>query len=138
MREDRMTTPSLVGTWALVRGTLTAADGTPRPAPYGPMGMGRVSFTSDGRMVAVVCDTRPEVPAGSAREYNSYCGTYAFDGKRLVTKVFANSDAARLGADQIRDISFNGKYLIMRPPPIVVPGKPTEQREIWWEKISDV
>lgn len=133
-----MATPSLVGTWALVRGTCTAADGTPRPQPYGPMGMGRVSFSADGQMVAVVCDVRPELPAGATREYNSYCGTYTFDGKRLVTQVFANSDAGRLSADQVRDIRFEGKYLIMRPPPRTVPGGPTEQREIWWKKISDV
>ena len=133
-----MTTPSLVGTWALVRGTCTAADGSPRPVPYGPMGMGRVSFTADGRMVAVVCDSRPELPADTPREYNSYCGTYTFDGKRLVTKVFANSDPDRLSADQVRDIHFEGKYLVMRPPPRAVPGKPAEQREIWWEKIADV
>ncbi len=133
-----MTTPSLVGTWALVRGTCTAADGTPRPTPYGPMGMGRVSFTEDGRMVAVVCDSRPELPAGSAREYNSYCGTYTFDGHRLVTKVFANSDTSRLSADQVRDIRFEGKYLVMRPPARLMPAGSSEQREIWWEKIADV
>ena len=137
-----MTTPTLtgtflIGTWALVRGTCIAADGTPRPAPYGPKGMGRVSFTADGRMVAVVCDCDPDL-TGSPREYNSYCGTYGFDGGRLVTKVFANSDAARLGADQVRDIRLEGKYLVMRPPPRIVPGKPAEQREIWWEKIADV
>jgi hypothetical protein len=89
-------------------------------------------------MVAVVCDSRPELPAGAEREYNSYCGTYTFDGARLVTKVFANSDPDRLGGDQVRDIRFEGKYLVMRPPARLVPGKPAEQREIWWEKIADV
>ena len=133
-----MTTPMLIGTWALVRGTLTAADGTPRPPPYGPMGMGRVSFSADGRMVAVVCDCQPELPADTAREYNSYCGTYRFDGRQLVTTVFANSDPGRLAADQLRDIRFEGKYLVMRPPPRSIPGQPAEQREIWWEKIADV
>ena len=133
-----MTIQSLVGTWALVRGTCTATDGTPRPQPYGPKGMGRVSFAPDGVMVAVVCDVRPELPPGMAREYNSYCGTYTFDGQRLVTKVFANSDATRLAADQVRDIRFEGKYLVMRPPPRQIPGQPAEQREIWWEKIADV
>lgn len=128
---------TLVGTWGLVRGTLTASDGTPRPAPYGPMAMGRVSFTADGRMVAVVCDCRPELPPGITREYNSYCGTYTFDGRRLVTKVFANSDPARLGADQVRDIRFDGRFLVMRPPARVVDGGVSEQREIWWEKLSD-
>lgn len=134
-----MTIPTLVGTWALMRGSLTASDGTPRPAPYGgPMGMGRVSFTADGRMIAVVCDCRPELPAEETREYNSYCGTYTFDGTRLVTRVFANSDPRRLASDQVRDIRFEGKFLVMRPPPITEPGKATLQREIWWEKIADV
>jgi len=133
-----MTIPSLVGTWALVRGTCTAADGSVRPTPYGPMGMGRVSFTEDGRMVAVVCDSRPELPANAAREYNSYCGTYTFDGHRLVTKVFANSDPSQLSADQVRDIRFEGKYLVMRPPARLMPDGSSEQREIWWEKIADV
>ncbi len=133
-----MTARTLVGTWALVRGTCTAIDGTPRPEPYGPMGLGRVSFTADGRMVAVVCDTRPKIPVDGQREYNSYCGTYTFDGRRLITKVFANSDPGRLSVDQVRDIHFEGKYLVMRPPPRTLPGQPAEQREIWWEKIADV
>ena len=133
-----MTSNALVGTWALVRGRCTAADGSDRPAPYGPMGMGRVSFTSDGRMMAVVCDGRPELPQGIEREYNSYCGTYTFDGRRLVTKVFACSDPGRLSPDQVRDIRFEGRFLVMRPPPRKVAGQPDEQREIWWERIADV
>ncbi len=129
-----MTAQSLVGTWALLRGTCTAADGTPRPEPYGPKGMGRVSFSAEGHMVAVVCDCRADLPGGIEREYNSYCGTYTFDGNRLVTKVFANSDSRRLSADQSRDIRFEGRYLVMRPPQ----SANGDQREIWWEKIADV
>lgn len=132
-----MKKPHLVGTWALLRGTCTADDGTPRPTPYGPMGMGRVSFSAAGHMIAVVCDCRPDLPAGVTREYNSYCGTYTFDGQRLVTKVFANSDPARLSVDQVRDIHFEGEYLVMRPPARVIPGQPSEQREVWWKKIAD-
>lgn len=133
-----MTTQKLIGTWALLRGTCTAADGTPRPEPYGPQGMGRVSFSPDGYMVAVVCDCRTDLPSGAEREYNSYCGAYTFDGRRLVTKVFANSDPRRLGADQVRDIRFEGDLLVMRPPPSAEPGRVGDQREIWWEKIADV
>lgn len=133
-----MATPNLIGTWALVHGTCTAADGTQRPQPYGPQGIGRISFSTDGHVVAVVCDCRDELPAGLEREYNSYCGTYTFDGQRLVTKVFANSDPTRLSADQIRDIRFEDRFLVMRPPPSQEPGRVGDQREIWWEKIADV
>lgn len=131
-----MTTTSLIGTWALVRGVCTAADGSPRPTPYGPQGMGRISFSADGHMVAVVCDCRDDLPEGAKREYNSYCGTYTFDGRRLVTKVFANSDPRRLSADQVRDIHFDGDLLVMRPPPITEPGRVGDQRALWWKKIA--
>ena len=57
----------------------------------------------DGRMVAVLCDVRPQLPADDEeREYSSYCGNYTFDGTMLVTRVDAASDRSRLGGDQIR------------------------------------
>ena len=63
----------IVGTWRLVRGTATAADGTVLPPPYGDeKGMGRVTFNADGRMMAVLCDGRATLPAGTEREYNFY------------------------------------------------------------------
>ncbi|HEX4892630.1 MAG TPA: lipocalin-like domain-containing protein [Hyphomicrobiaceae bacterium] len=130
-------TKSIVGTWRLVKGYATAPDGTALPPPYGgEKGMGRVTFNADGRMMAVLCDGRSEMPAGMAREYNSYCGNYTFDGKRLVTKVDACSDPARLSSDQIRDVRFEGDFMILRPPVRDIGGKAT-QRELWWEKISD-
>ena len=130
---------SIVGTWALVRGTHTAADGTALAVPYGgPLGLGRVTFTADGRMVAVMCDGRPTLPPGMAREYGSYCGTYTFDGKRLVTKVFANSDPSRFDADQVRDVRFEGALMVLRPPPRATGAGPVGQRELWWQKIAAV
>jgi hypothetical protein len=112
--------------------------GTPRPGPYGPKGMGRVGFSPDGQMVAVVCGCRAEPPAGIEREHSSHCGTYSIDGKRLTTKVFANSDPRRLSADQIREIHFERKFLVMRPPPSTDPGRIGDQQEIWWEKIAEI
>ena len=76
---------SIVGTWRLVRATATDLDGNPRPPPYGPKAMGRVTLDAEGRMMAVLCDGRAEMPAGQPRDYASYCGNYRFDGSRLVT-----------------------------------------------------
>ena len=110
-------------------------DGKPLPAPYGGKGMGRVAFTAEGRMMAVTCDARPELPPGTSRAYSSYCGNYTFDGKRLVTRVDASSDPARIGSDQVREVSFEGDTMILRPPP-----RPTdageEYREISWVRLS--
>jgi hypothetical protein len=129
---------SIVGTWRLVRATATAADGTGLPAPYGgDKAMGRATFNADGRMMAVLCDGRPELPPREAREYASYCGNYRFDGTRLVTRVDAASDPARLGSDQVRDVRFEGELMVLRPP-LRAYAAGTEQRELWWEKIATV
>ena len=88
--------PSIVGTWKLVRAVARDGSGATLPEPYGGKGIGRVTFTADGRMQSMVCDGRKEMPAGVARDYSSYCGNYTFDGTRLVTRVDAASDPSRL------------------------------------------
>lgn len=126
--------PSIVGTWRLVKAEAHDANGRPLPTPYGGKGMGRVTFNAEGRMAAVVVDGRPELPADVKRDYSSYCGNYTFDGARLITRVDAASDPSRLGGDQVREVSFDGDFMVLRPPP-----RPSgEHRVLTWEKISEV
>jgi len=127
--------PSIVGTWKLVQATAQDAAGAALPAPYGQKGLGRVTFTADGRMMSVVCDGRPELPAGASREYSSYCGNYSFDGARLVTRVDAASDPSRIGSDQVRGVRFEGGHMILTPPPRRTGGG-EEFREITWQRIA--
>lgn len=128
----------VVGTWRLVQGICTGDDGALLPPPYGgEKAMGRVTLNADGRMVAVLCDGRPTLPEGERREYTSYCGSYTFDGKQLITRVDACSDPARFGTDQIRDVSFDGDLMVLRPPARVVDGV-TQHRVLRWEKIAGV
>jgi hypothetical protein len=126
---------SIVGTWKLVAVAAHDGTGNPLPAPYGPQFMGRVTFNADGRMMAVLCDGRPSLPDGTARDYASYCGNYRFDGSRLITRVDAASDAARLGTDPVREVRFEGDRMILRPPPRPR-GDVTEQRELSWQRIA--
>jgi len=127
----------IVGTWRLVAATARDAQGKPVAVPYGPKMMGRLILNADGRMMAVLCDGRPTLPDGMVRDYSSYCGNYVFDGTRLVTRVDAASDPARIGTDQVRDIRFEGERMILRPPPRPV-GSDSQQRELYWERISPV
>ena len=127
--------PSIVGTWKLAHAAARDAAGATLPSPYGPKAMGRVTFTSDGRMMSVVCDGRPDLPSGASRDYSSYCGNYTFDGSRLVTKVDAASDPSRIGSDQIRGVRFERDCMILSPPPRRAGGK-EEYREITWERIA--
>ncbi len=128
--------PSIIGTWRLVAATARDKGGRPLPEPYGGKGMGRVAFTADGRMMAVTCDARPQLPAGVERAYSSYCGNYTFDGTRLITRVDAASDPSRIGSDQVREVSFEGEdRMVLRPPPRPAAGG-EEYREIAWQRIS--
>jgi lipocalin-like protein len=129
------TVRSIVGTWKLIAAAARDRDGNELPAPYGGKGMGCVVFNAEGRMMAVNCDGRPELPPGASRAYSSYCGTYTFDGSRLVTRVDAASDPARIGSDQVREVSFDGDRMILRPPPRQTAAG-EEYRELTWERIA--
>ncbi len=128
----------IVGTWKMVDAVSKDASGKVLPKPYGPKGMGLVTLNADGRMMAVLCDGRNTLPDGTARDYASYCGNYTFDGKTLVTRVDASS-AARLavGGDQVRKVRFEGKRLMLIPPPTMLNGV-EQHREIFWERISPI
>ena len=127
--------PSIVGTWKLVGAIARDRSGNQLPAPYGGKGMGRVTFNAEGRMMAVNCDGRPVLPPGAERAYSSYCGNYNFDGARLVTRVDASSDPTRLGSDQVREVSFDGELMILRPPPRQTAAG-EEYRELTWQRIA--
>jgi hypothetical protein len=128
----------IVGTWRLVRGSAVAEDGTQMPPPYGgEKAMGRVTLNADGRMIAVLCDGSVTLPDGARREYTSYCGEYTFDGKQLITKCDSASDPARINTDQVRDVTFEGDLMVLRPPVRVVDGV-VQRRVLHWEKIADV
>jgi hypothetical protein len=128
---------SVTGTWRLVRAVSRNGDGKELPAPYGGQPAGRVVLGADGRMMAVTCDARRDIPDGGKREYSSYCGNYTFDGKQLITRVDAASDPTRLGSDQVRDVRFEQGLMVLRPP-LRSYGGAAEQRELYWEKIADV
>jgi len=129
--------PDVVGVWRLAGATATAADGKAQAVPYGPRGMGIVTLTRDGRMMAVLCDGRATLPEGPKREYASYCGNYTFDGSTLTTIVDANSDPARFTAPQVRKVRFEGDRMILVPPVVEVNGAKVT-RELAWERISAV
>ena len=86
-------------------------------------------------MMSVVCDGRKALPARVSREYSSYCGSYTFDGEKLVTRVDAASDPSRIGSDQVRGVRFEGARMILIPPPRRI-GENEEHREITWERIA--
>ena len=126
-----------VGVWKLVGGTMTDPAGKPVGVPFGPRGMGLLTLTADGRMMAVLIDGRAKPPDGAKREYSSYCGNYTFDGSTLITTVDASADPARVRSQQVRKVRFEGERMILAPPAREVDGVRID-RELAWERISAV
>jgi hypothetical protein len=127
---------NIIGTWRLVMTRAHNDAGEPMHAPYGPKPMGVLVFSADGRMIAALCDARPQLPDDETeREYSSYCGTYSCDGTTLVTRVDAASDLSRLGGDQVRRIRFDGDRLVLMPPPRPWRGI-MQHREMFFERIG--
>lgn len=127
--------PNVVGVWKLAGGAMTDPSGKNVGVPYGPRGMGLVSLTADGRMMAVLIDGRAKLPDGAKREYSSYCGNYTFDGTTLITTVDAASDPSRMGSQQVRKVRFEGERMILVPPERDMDGVKIH-RELSWERIS--
>ena len=127
----------ITGTWKLLRTHAEAEDGTPLTPPFGgEQVIGRLVLDPGGRMMGAIMDARAELPAGEPRQRSFYSGTYTFDGKQLVTRVDVSIDADRVGGEQVRDVSFEGDLMVLRPPLRKYHGR-MERHALWWEKISD-
>ena len=126
--------PSIVGHWRLVATQARDDSGALLDPPLGPIPLGIVTLTAEGRMLAVLSDGRPTLPPGARREYRSYIGQYSFDGTTLSTKVDGADDPAWLGSDQVRAARFESGRLILRPPPRIVAGRQVH-RELVWERL---
>ena len=127
---------SIDGIWQMIGTESIGANGEALPPPYGgASGMG-VIHVQEGRLTCVLCSNEP-LPPGQTPEYNSYCGTYTFDGKRLVTRVDASSNTDWIGTDQIRDVFFEGQVLELRPTEGTGPVD-TGQRVLRWKRVPDL
>jgi|SRR6185437_13291088 len=125
----------LVGTWKLMHVQSRDPEGKPLASQYGPLPVGRIVFTREGRVLVAVTDGRSSLPAGARREYGGYTGDYTFSGTTLTTRVDASPNPALIGTDQIRGVRFEGERMVLHPPPREIGGV-LHDRELTWERIS--
>jgi hypothetical protein len=125
----------IIGIWRMISTKGADDSGKALPPPYGPKAMGLVTFQADGRMMAVLCDGRSDIPGSEARAFMSYAGNYSFDGTTLSTRVDASSDASRVGGDQVRNVRFENGKMVLAPPRRMFAGV-MQNQELTWEKIG--
>jgi hypothetical protein len=125
----------IIGTWRLKRTKGVDDEGKLLAPPYGPAPNGLVCFEADGRMYAILCDGRTELPPGEPRQFMSYAGNYTFDGATLSTRVDASSEASRLGGDQVRKVRFENGGMVLAPPRRFYAGV-MQHQELFWERVA--
>ncbi|MBN9559859.1 MAG: lipocalin-like domain-containing protein [Alphaproteobacteria bacterium] len=125
----------LAGTWKLVNVESRDPEGKPLASQYGPLPVGRIVFTREGRVLVGVTDGRPSLPPGTKREYGGYTGAFTFSGTTLTTQVDASPNPALVGTAQVRGVRFEGERMVLHPPPREIGGV-LHDRELTWERIS--
>ena len=128
MEQDKS---QLIGSWQLLAAQLEMADTRERLDLFGPSPVGRVIFTRDGRMSAVLTASGRTAPVdvpGAAALFGSmmaFSGTFRFEeGAEVVLSCDMAWHPAWAGTEQVRFYEFNGDRLTLRTSRQTHPGHP--------------
>ena len=138
---------SLVGTWKLVSVTSTTDKGVVDKSALGQNPSGLLTYTADGRMMAIISDDgrkplsiadRVSAPADErAQAYSSfmaYAGRYTYSCERVVHHIEVASLQNWVNTDQTRLVTLLGDRLIVRNTP-QLRGAVMVTLESVWERL---
>lgn len=140
---------ALVGTWKLVSATNTTDKGEVIEDAYGQTPTGLLTYTADGRMMAIITYggrkpilTSPASIQDRAEAFSTflaYAGRYTFSGDRVIHHIEAAWRQDWVNTDQIRFIvKLQGNRVTLRTPPLVnlSRGLRLANQELVWERIE--
>src|ERR1700693_3901234 len=126
---------SVVGTWKLVSNTATTDKGEVDKAVLGQNPSGLLTYTADGRMMAIISDDgrkplsisdRVSAPAEErAQAYSTfmaYAGRYTFTCEKVVHHVEVASLQNWVNTDQTRFVTVQGDRMHVRNTPMLRAG----------------
>lgn len=138
---------SVVGTWKLVSVTSTTDKGVVDKAALGQNPSGLLTYTADGRMMAIISDDgrkplsvadRVSAPADErAQAYSSfmaYAGRYTYTCEKVVHHIEVASLQNWVNTDQTRFLTLQGNRLIVRNTP-QLRGTVMVTLESVWERL---
>jgi len=139
---------SVVGTWKLVSVTATTDKGVMDKAALGQNPSGLLTYTADGRMMAIISDDgrkplsiadRVSAPAEErAQAYSTfmaYAGRYTYTCDKVVHHVEVASLQNWVNTDQTRFVTLHGNRLIVRNTP-QLRGAVMVTLESVWERLT--
>jgi hypothetical protein len=134
----------LVGTWKLVSASSTTSTGERSESPYGAQPAGFLTYTSDGRVSALISyDGRKSLSygGGSSEEqaeafktFLAYAGTYRLDGDKVIHHVEVSSIQNYVDKDLVRSVKFKDDQIILLTPPTRMNGK-MQTIELVWQRL---
>lgn len=123
------TTPPIVGTWRLVSFDREVLETKAVSHAFGGHAVGLLTYTSDGRMMAIIVDSMRKPPArptptdaealGLYRSMLAYAGTYSIQGNEIINHVEISWNPTLTGTDQKRFFKLEGDRLTFTTPPLV-------------------
>jgi len=138
----------LYGTWQLVSYTSAVVATGERTDLYGPTPTGFLTYTPNGRMSAILCDSSRPKPTDLAkvtdderlklyRTMNAYAGTFTLTGSTVTHHVEISLNGTWTGTDQVRHLTLEGDTLIISlgPQPRNPDGK-VAINELKWVKVK--
>ena len=142
---------ALVGTWKLVSATETTKKGEVRAAYGWQNPAGLLTYTADGRMMAITTNGRRKplsvsdnigAPAEERAEafatMTDYAGSYTLNGNKVIHHIEVSSMPNAVNTDQVRlIINLKGNSLALRTLTMANAGEQIAYREVVWERISN-
>jgi hypothetical protein len=135
---------NIVGTWGLVSNTATTDKGDVNKFVLGQNPSGLLTYTADGRMMAIISDDgrkplsiadRVAAPAEEkAQAYSTfmaYAGRYTFTCDKVVTHVEVASLQNWVDTDQTRFVHIEGNRLLVRNTPQLRGGVIVTIESVW-------
>jgi len=137
----------LLGTWKLLSVLREEVPSGATIDLMGPNPQGFITYSADGRMVAILARSDRKKPAGNTatpaeaedlfRTVISYAGTYTIAGNEVTHHVDISWNEAWTGTKQVRIFKFDGDRVSLSTPvsPDPFDGK-MSIRSLVWEKVQ--
>ena len=142
---------TLVGTWKLVAASNVTDKGVVYEEAYGRNPIGFLTYTADGRMMALLTDggrkrlskywrgASPEEKAEAFSTSLAYAGTFTVSGDKVIHHVQASSDPNRVNTDLVRIVvKLEGDRVTLRTtaPSVWDGGVQVAYQELVWDRMK--
>lgn len=138
---------TVVGTWKLVSASTSTASGEQNNAPFGPSPTGFLTYTAEGRMMAIVsyggrqnlsvsdpAVVPVEEQAEAFKTFVAYAGRYTLSSDKIIHHVEVSSIQNWAKSDLVRGIRFEGERLVLTAPPTPLRGQ-MHTFELIWQRL---